>query len=224
MRDQIPYVKDLVNTYEKYLKEAHNTFDKKSMKVLCNYKGSFGYDINKRLRNIDITRIEADEHPLYEEYSKATKTVEKNKLVQKYIRDIDKYIVYFNQAFAVAPTFKRDTILYRIIFDSAKYMPPIGQPVTLNGYISCSFDITKVIYYYGGLTQLSNPSKDEDPMILKINVKKGVPYIFLDAFCLDKYDMMDKEGEIVLPHGLTLQLTKKLKPLKHIKIYEAELY
>lgn len=225
MTDQLSYVKDLVATYEFFLEEIKDQpkFDKKTLKLMCAYKGSLAYDVNARLRNIPITYIEDDEHRLYKQFNKASTAQQKQVILQKYIKYIDRYITKFNVLFDYSPKFKKDTILYRIIYNTSKFMPSIGETIILKGYTSCSFDLIKLVDYFGGLHALNKPWTD-DVMIVKINVKTGVPYIFIDAFCLNDRSIMNKQGEVVLPHGISFKLTKQLAPIKHIKVFDGEIF
>ncbi len=219
----LEYLHDLTNSYEYFVEKEEQMKRKltpKQLHNICKYKGTLSYDVNNRLRGIEITTID-DEHWLYRQYNKTNDRNERQMLVSKYIKSIDRYIYHFKTLFEYSPRFNKDTILYRIVDNKCGFLPCKGNSTILRGFTSCSIDVMPIIYYVGGLSSLKYPWSDI--VLLQVTVSKGTPYIFIDAHCWMERDMMSKQGEVVLPDKMRLTIIEQLPPLRKIKVLNARL-
>jgi hypothetical protein len=219
----LEYIHNLTDNYEYFIEQEQQMKKRltpKQLNNMCKYKGTLSYNVNNRMRGIEIIDVDED-HWLYNKFNKTNNATDRKTLLSKYVKSIDRYIDQFNALFQYSPRFQKDTVLYRIVNNDSGFLPSKGKSTILRGLTSCSIDISHIIYYIGGLSTMHEPWSDL--VLLQMTVSKGTPYIFIDAHCWTERDMMSKQGEIILPDKMRITITDELPPLCKIKVLNARI-
>lgn len=108
----LDHVRHLLELYEKYSRETLHHFDpgmqetrswKRLTKMMRMYKGSFSYDMNKRLRGEPLTQIDPEQKTYQRRLQQNPDTREK--ILSDYAKYIDRFVKNFDKIFVTGEQF-----------------------------------------------------------------------------------------------------------------------